>query len=84
MYRTEGTKANTKCSGSSQTTKQFKRYDDISLGLARTIHIYGVNTVFLAKKFSKYTVIYGVHIPLWPTLQMSRLISNHETSQAVR
>jgi hypothetical protein len=39
------------------------------LGLARTIHIYGVYTVFLAGKSpNKHTVIYGVCKRFWPNL----------------
>ena len=32
------------------------------VGLARTIYIYGVSTVFSGREITKYTVIYGVYI----------------------
>ena len=44
---------------------------NLCVGLARTIHIYGVYTVFLAGKSSNirsYTVY--IYIQFWPTLPM--------------
>jgi hypothetical protein len=40
----------------------------IYLGLARTIYIYGVYTVYFGRDITEYTVIYGVYIRFWPTL----------------
>jgi len=39
------------------------------VGLARTIYIRCIYGVF-GREITKYTVIYGVHIRFWPTLQM--------------
>jgi len=39
----------------------------IFIGLARTIHIRCVYSIF-GREFTKYTVIYGVYIRFWPTL----------------
>jgi hypothetical protein len=39
----------------------------VVIGLARTIYIRCIYGIF-GREFTKYTVIYGVHIRLWPTL----------------
>ena len=46
----------------------------ICLGLARTIHIQCIYSIF-GREIAKYTVIYGVFIRFWPTLNMLHYIS---------
>jgi len=39
------------------------------IGLARTIYIRLIYAIF-GREITKYTVIYGVYIQFWPTLQI--------------
>ena len=41
----------------------------IIVGLARTIYIWFLYGIF-GREFIKYTVIYGVYIRFWPTLDI--------------
>ena len=57
------------CIAFADTYSRREPITNLLLGLARTIYIRCIYGMF-GREIIKYTVIYGVYIRFWPTLQM--------------